>query len=52
MQTGLSTEDQDTDQVDEAELMEKLEELLKEMDLIQIEEYKAVEGSYYIWRAR
>lgn len=45
-------EEDDSDQVDEGELMEQLENLLKEMDMIQIEEYKLVEGSYYIWRAR
>ena len=32
--------------------MVKLEGLLTEMDMIQIEEYKTIQGNYFIWRAK
>ena len=32
--------------------MKELEDILTEMDMIQIGEYKEMEGNYYMWRAK
>ena len=32
--------------------MKELEEILTRMDMIQISEFKIMEGNYYVWRAK
>lgn len=32
--------------------MKELEEIITRMDMIQISEFKVMEGNYYVWRAK
>lgn len=49
---GLGAAEPGQGEEEQQALMKELEDILTEMDMIQIGEYKEMEGNYYMWRAK